>query len=90
MKFTTDTLYKFYLIAILKKLGVHGSPNHISALNLELNWVKLELEENPSVCIPTNLENLAMYLCFDDSIEDRIWGPYVRRAFSADLTTRVN
>lgn len=52
--------------------------------------MKLELGENPNVHIPTNLENLAMYLCFDDSLEDRIWGPYVRRAFSADLTSRVN
>lgn len=59
MNFTTDT--SFYLIAILKKkLGVHGSPNHISALNFELNWVKPELEVNPNIHIPVNLENLAM------------------------------
>lgn len=74
----------------MKKLGVYGLFNYISVFNLELNWVKFELGENFNVYILINLENLVMYFCFDDFLEDRIWGFYVRRVFFVDLISRVN
>lgn len=52
--------------------------------------MKFELGENFNVYILINLENLVMYFCFDDFLEDRIWGFYVRRVFFVDLISRVN
>lgn len=74
----------------MKKLGVYGLFNYISVFNLELNWVKFELGENFNVYILINLENLVMYFCFDDFLEDRIWGFYVRWVFFVDLISKVN